>query len=37
MTAKRIIELLTAEYNCVARNSAGCNRDCANCDLVQDD
>lgn len=43
MTLKRVIELLKIERECVARGSGksdsgiSCNRDCANCDLVQED
>lgn len=33
MTLKRMVELLEIEKECVGRN---CNRDCGNCDLVQD-
>lgn len=34
MELKRIYELLNIERECVMRQ---CNRDCANCDLVQDE
>lgn len=38
MTIDRIIELLEIEKQCVLRNSiCECDRDCANCDLVQKD
>jgi hypothetical protein len=38
MTIERIIELLEIEKECILRNATGeCNRDCAKCDLVQDD
>jgi len=38
MDIKRKIELLKIERECVQRNSDGrCDRDCANCDLVQID
>lgn len=38
MTINRQIELLKIERECVQRNHDGsCNRDCANCDLVQID
>lgn len=38
MTIDRIIELLEIEKQCVLRNSIReCDRDCANCDLVQKD
>ena len=38
MTVDRMIELLNSEHDCMLRNSHDdCNRDCANCDLVQDD
>lgn len=37
MKRDRIIELLECERQCILRNSDNsCNRDCANCDLVQD-
>lgn len=38
MTINRQIELLKIERECVQRNHDGrCNRDCANCELVQID
>lgn len=38
MTLERMIELLKIEHECILRNSHDdCNRECANCDLVQDD
>ena len=38
MTINRQIELLKIERECVQRNhDEKCNRDCANCDLVQVD
>ncbi len=38
MTIQRMIELLEIEHECILRNSHDdCDRDCANCDLVQDD
>lgn len=38
MTSKRILELLRIERECVQRNCDGrCDRDCANCELVQTD
>ena len=38
MTIQRMIELLEIEHECLLRNSHGdCDRNCANCDLVQDD
>ena len=38
MTIQRIIELLEIEHECILRNSHGeCDRNCADCDLVQDD
>lgn len=38
MTIDRQIELLKIERECVQRNHDGrCNRDCANCELVQID
>ena len=38
MTIDRMIELLKTEHECMLRNSHGsCNRECADCDLVQDD
>lgn len=37
MKRDRIIELLECERQCILRNSDNsCDRDCANCDLVQD-
>ena len=34
----RIIELLEIEHECMLKGAHGdCDRDCANCDLVQDD
>ena len=36
MELKRIYELLNIERECIMRGSQ-CNRDCANCDLVQDE
>ena len=35
MEESRVIELLRIERECVRRGST-CNRDCANCDIVQD-
>lgn len=37
MELKRTLELLRIEHECVRRNGDGCDRDCANCDLVQQD
>lgn len=38
MTIQRIIELLEIEHECILRNSHDdCDRNCADCDLVQDD
>ena len=38
MTIKRMIELLDIEHECMLRKSHDdCNRNCADCDLVQDD
>ena len=37
MTKQRMIELLEIELECINRNGNGCDRDCANCDLVQED
>ena len=38
MTKERIIELLEIENECVLRNAHNdCDRQCQNCDLVQDD
>lgn len=36
MTKDRALELLKIEHECVLRNENGCDRDCANCDLVQE-
>lgn len=36
MTKDRALELLKIERECVLRNENGCDRNCANCDLVQD-
>ena len=36
MEIKRIYELLNIERECVMRGNT-CNRNCINCDLVQDD
>ena len=36
MELKRIYELLNIERECVMRGNE-CNRNCINCDLVQDD
>ena len=36
MELKRIYELLNIERECIMRGKM-CNRDCINCDLVQDD
>lgn len=36
MELKRIYELLNIERECIMRRKT-CNRDCINCDLVQDD
>jgi len=36
MEIKRIYDLLNIERECVMRSNQ-CNRDCANCDLVQDE
>lgn len=35
MTIDRVIELLNIELQCVS-SANNCNRDCANCYLVQD-
>lgn len=36
MNKQRILELLQIELECIQRNEQNiCNRDCANCDLVQ--
>lgn len=38
MTLERMIELLEIEHECMLRGSHGdCDRNCANCELVQDD
>ena len=37
MTLDRAIELLKIERECVSRNTNGCDRNCAACDLVQED
>ena len=38
MSNDRIVQLLRIERECVLRNSKNsCDRNCANCDLVQDD
>lgn len=38
MTTERIIELLKIEHQCILRNTNNeCDRNCAKCDLVQDD
>lgn len=38
MELKRMVDLLKIERECVRRNSDGeCDRDCANCDIVQID
>lgn len=38
MTEQRMAELLEIEHECMLRGSHGdCDRDCANCELVQDD
>lgn len=38
MKINRLLELLKVERTCVQRNhDALCNRDCENCDLVQND
>ena len=36
MELKRIYELLNIERECIMRGKT-CNRDCINCDLIQDD
>ena len=36
MTKERIIELLEIEHECISRG-ATCDRNCATCELVQDD
>lgn len=35
MTIQRAKELMEIERECIKRNEAGCDRDCAKCDLVQ--
>ena len=38
MTIQRMIELLEIEHKCILRNSHDdCDRNCEDCDLVQDD
>ena len=38
MTIQRMIELLEIEHECILRNSHDdCDRNCADCDLVQND
>ena len=37
MTINRAIELLKIEKECIRRNADGCDRNCADCDLVQED
>lgn len=38
MTIQRMIELLKIEHECMLRGAHDdCDRDCANCELVQDD
>ena len=37
MEFERAYELMDIELQCVHRNIIGCDRDCANCDLVQKD
>ena len=38
MTIQRMIELLEIEHECILRNSHDdCDRNCADCNLVQDD
>ena len=37
MTAERAIFVIENEKKCVQRNVQGCDRDCANCDLVLTD
>lgn len=38
MTNERILELLKIERECITRNASNsCDRDCANCDIVQSD
>lgn len=36
MTLERVRELMTIEHECVSRANT-CGRDCAHCDLVQED
>ena len=35
MTIHRAKELMEIERECIKRNEAGCDRDCAKCDLAQ--
>ena len=37
MTYERVAQLLEIEKQCLLRNRDGCDRDCARCDLVQED
>lgn len=37
MTNERVIEVLRTEKSCVLRNIRGCDRNCAECDLVLPD
>lgn len=38
MTIQRMLELLEIEHECILRNSHDdCDRNCADCDLAQDD
>lgn len=38
MTRERMVELLKIEHECMLRGAHNeCDRDCANCELVQDD
>ena len=37
MTNERALELLGIERQCLLRNRDGCDRNCAECDLVQED
>lgn len=38
MTKERMIELIEIEHECMRRGAhSECDRDCANCELVQDD
>ena len=38
MPIERMIELLKIEHECILRNTRGdCDRNCADCELVQDD